>query len=151
MSLPHLNINRTSTNTNSFCSSLFHINMGIQPNFERMSEAVVIASQEIARVPNVPSFDNGQRIFEAIGALTRTIDTLRSEVGEVRIDMNNLRTDVNNLRTDVNNLRTDVTHLRTDVNNRFGLLELRMNAELDHFLLCSKLYYTDIVLIVRST
>ena len=120
----------TSTNTNSFCSPLLHINTDIQPNFRRMSEAVAIASQEIARVPNVPSFDNGQRILEAIGALAGTVESLRS---------------------DVTSLRTDITNLRTDMNGRFELLELRMNAESDYFLLCSKLYYTNIVLIVRST
>ena len=86
--------------------------MDIQPNFERMSEAFATASQEIARIPNVPSFDNGQRILEAIEASTRTVESLRS---------------------DVTSLRTDVTSLRTDMNDRFKLLELRMDAELDLF------------------
>ena len=94
-----------------------------------MSEAFATASQEIARVPNVPSFDNGQRILKAIQALTRTVESLQS---------------------DVTSLRTDITDLRTHMNGRFELLELRMDAESD-FLLCSKLYYTNIVLIVRST
>ncbi len=104
--------------------------MDIQPNFERMSEAVVIASQEIARVPNIPSFDNGQRILEAIGALTRTVESLRSD-----------------FKADVISLRSDITNVRSD----FERLEFRMNAESDYFLLCFKLYYTNIVLIVRST
>ena len=115
--------------------------MDIQPNFERMSEAFVTASQEIARVPNVPSFNNGQQILEAIEILTRTVGSLRSDVTR----------DVSSLRTDITNLRTDITNLRTDMNGRFELLELRMNAESDYLLLCSKLYYTNIVLIVGLT
>ena len=103
--------------------------MNIQPNFERVSEAFSTASQEIVRIPNVPSFDNGQRILEAIEALTRAVGSLRSDMISLRTDVNGLRTNMNGLQTDINGLRTETNGLRTDMNGRFELLELRMNAE----------------------
>ncbi len=98
--------------------------MDAQPDVRKLAEAfttsstaLAAASREIALVVNLPTFNNGQRIFEAIERLTTSID---------------------NLRTDVITLRTDVNTLRTDVNSKFDSLELRMRAESADFSSFSK-------------
>lgn len=81
--------------------------------------ALAAVSHEIAHVANLPTFNDGQRLFEAIERLSTSI--------------NHLRTDVNVLRTEVGTLRTEVSTLRIDVNSKFDSLELRMRAESAHF------------------
>ena len=110
--------------------------MDAQPDFKKLSEAfttsstaLAAASHEIALVVNVPTFNGGQRLFEAIERLTTSVDNLRTDVNNLRTDVNNLRTDVNNLRIDVNTLTTDVNTMRTDMNSKFDSLELRLRAE----------------------
>lgn len=98
--------------------------MNPQPNFERLSEVFVIASQEVARIANIPSFDNGQRIFTAITALTNSINRLST-------DVTSLKGDVTSLKGDVISLKGDVTTLTTNMNSRFRNLEIRMDAALE--------------------
>ena len=100
--------------------------MEAQPNvgklaeaFKTSSTALATASYEIALVANLPTVNDGQRLFEAIERLN--------------ININNLRTDINTLKTDVNTLKTDVNTLRTDMNSKFDSLELRMRAESAYF------------------
>ena len=100
--------------------------MDAQPDVGKLAQsfttsftALAVASHEIALVANLPAFNDGQRLFEAIERLSTSI--------------NNLRTDVNTLRTEVNTLRTEVNTLRTDVNSKFDSLELRMRAESAYF------------------
>lgn len=84
--------------------------MAAQPNAATLTAALVTAPQEIALVPNLPTFNNGQNIITAIQAMN---------------------TNINNLRTDVTTLTTNVTTLTTDVNTlntKFDGLELRMRA-----------------------
>lgn len=87
--------------------------------FATSSTALATASHEMALVANIPTFGDGQRLFEAIGRLTTSVE--------------GLTTQVNTLRTDVNTLRTEVNTLRTNVNTRFDNLELRMRAESAYF------------------
>jgi hypothetical protein len=54
--------------------------MEAQPDFQRLSEvfatvsvAYSTASQEVARIPNVPTFNDGQRLFEAINNLNTSM------------------------------------------------------------------------------
>ena len=86
--------------------------MDAQPDVNRVAEAfttssraLATVSQEITHLVNVPAFNNGQRILEAIERLT----------------------------TSVNTLTTDINTLRTDMNLRFGSLELRLRAESAYF------------------
>ena len=96
--------------------------MNAQPDFGKLSEAftttstaLAAASHEIALVANVPTFNDGQRLFEAIERLTTSVD--------------NLRTDLNTIRIDLNTVRTDLNTMRADMNSKFDSLELRMRAE----------------------
>lgn len=77
--------------------------MAAQPNAATLTAALVTTPQEIALVPNLPTFNNGQNIITAIQAMN---------------------TNINNLRTDVTTLTTDVNTLNT----KFDGLELRMRA-----------------------
>lgn len=51
--------------------------MDIQPSFERISEAFATASQEIALIPKVPSFNTGQLVLASTEALAKTVDRLK--------------------------------------------------------------------------
>lgn len=102
-----------------FVDSSSLLNMEAQPDvgklteaFKTSSTALATASYEIALVANLPTFNDGQRLFEAIE----------------RLNIN-----INNLRTDINTLKTDVNTLRTDMNSKFDSLELRMRAESAYF------------------
>ena len=119
------------------------------------STAPATASQEIALVPNLPTFNNGQNILAAIQTMNTNIVNLRTDFTTIRTDVNTLRTDVATLRTDVNTLRTDVNTLRTDVNTlrtdvntldtKFDDLDLRMRAESAYILPIFKLHYNNIL------
>lgn len=89
--------------------------MDAQPDFGKVSEAftttstaLAAASYEIALFPNMPTLNEGRRLYEAIERLTTSVD---------------------NLRTDVNTMRTDLNTMRTEMNSKFDSLELRMRAE----------------------
>ena len=117
--------------------------MDAQPNVQKLAEAFTTsstafaaASHEIALVPNLPTFNDGQRLLDAINRVNTNIDNLRTDVNAVKEDVNALKTDFNTLKTDVNTLKTDVTTLKTDVttmNGKFDNLELRMKAESAYF------------------
>lgn len=98
--------------------------------FTTSSTALAAASREIALVVNLPTFNHGQRIFEAIERLTTSID---------------------DLRTDVITMRTDIRTLRTDMNSKFENLELRMSAEsADFFLNFQSFIMNDILQCFQS-
>ena len=87
-------------------------NMDALPDVEKLAQAftasstaLATVSHEIALVANLPTFNDGQRLTEALERLT----------------------------TSINTLRTDVNSLRTDVNSKFNDLELRMRAESVYF------------------
>jgi len=107
--------------------------MASQPDFEKIAEGLTTLAQEISRVPNVPSIDNGRALLESIDALKQLMQNQQEhtnqQFGTLRTEMSTLRTDVGTLRTDVGILRTDVGTLRTDMISRFQSLELRMSAE----------------------
>lgn len=86
--------------------------MDAQPDLEKLSGALTTASHEIGLFRNVPNFNDGQRLFQAIERLS---------------------TSINNLGTQVGTLRTEVVTLRTEMNAKFDTLELRMSAESAHF------------------
>jgi len=86
--------------------------MDAQPNignlteaFTTSSKALAVVSQEIAHVANLPAFNNGQHLLEAIERLT----------------------------TSINKLGTDLNTLRTDMNSKFDSLNLRLGAESAYF------------------
>ena len=104
--------------------------------FAASSTALATASQEIALVPNMPVFNNGQNILAAIQHLSTNIDNLRNDVTTLTTTVTTLTTNVNTLTADFNTLRTDVNTLRTDfntLNTKFDGLELRMRAESAYF------------------
>lgn len=93
--------------------------MDAQPNivtlteaFSTSSRALATVSHEIAYVANLPAFNNGQHLVEALARMT---------------------TSINNLATEVTTLRTEVTTLRTDMDSRFDSLNLRLGAESAYF------------------
>ena len=110
------------------------LNMADQPNTGRLAEAFAAASHEIALVPNLPTFDYGQHILQAIQGSSTNINT---NINTMRTDLNTMRTDLNTMRTDLNTIRTDLNTISTDINTlntKFDSLdELRMRAELAYF------------------
>ena len=61
--------------------------MDAQPDMGKISEAfmttstaLATASHEIALVTNVPAFNDGQRLLEAIERLTTSVDNLRTDM-----------------------------------------------------------------------
>lgn len=71
--------------------------MDAQPNignlteaFTTSSKALAVVSQEIAHVANLPAFNNGQHILEAIERLTTSINTLTTDMNS-KFDSLNLR------------------------------------------------------------
>jgi len=109
--------------------------MDTQPDFKQLSEVFTTtftlfdtAPRGIARIPNVPTFNDGQRLFEAINGLTTTIESKFTT-----------------LEAKFTTLEAKVTTLEATIERRFSKLEDRMNAELDclHF---SLKCYTNISL-----
>ena len=109
--------------------------MDSQPDFKQLSEVFITTStlfdtafREIARIPNVPTFNEGQRLFEAINGLTTTIES-KFTTFEAKFAT----------------LEAKFTTLEATIERRFSKLEDRMNAELD-YLHFSLTYYTNITL-----
>ena len=114
--------------------------MDAQPNivtlteaFSTSSRALATVSHEIAHVANLPAFNNGQHLVEALARMTTSINNLATEVTTLRTEVTTLRIEVTTLRTDFTTLRTEVTTLRTDMDSRFDSLNLRLGAESAYF------------------
>ena len=119
--------------------------MDVQPNIGRLTEAFTLSSRaladvshEIAHVVNLPAFNNGQHIVEAIERLTTSINTLRTDVTTLRTDMNsrftNMNTDMNSRFTNMNtDMNRRFANMNTDMNRRFDSLDRRLGAESAYF------------------
>ncbi len=113
--------------------------MDTQPDFKQLSGVFItastlfnIASREIARISNVPTFNDGQRLFEAINSLITTV-----------------KSKFITLEAKVIILKVKVITLAITIDLRFSKLENVMSAELDYLHFSLK-YYTNITL-QRST
>lgn len=103
--------------------------MDTQPDFKQLSEVFTTtftlfdtASREVARIPNVPTFNDGQRLFEAINGLNTTIESKFTA----------LEAKLTTLEGKFTTLEAKVTTLEATIERRFSKLEDRMNAELDY-------------------
>lgn len=120
-------------NINKFCPPLLSLDMAAQPDFKRLSEAFTTAStvfdtasHEIAHIPNVPIFNDGQRLFEAINSLTTTVESLKTNI---EAKFTTIEAKVTTLETRFTALETRFTALETTIDRRFGKLEDRISAE----------------------
>jgi len=116
--------------------------MDSQPDFKQLSEVFTTtstlfdtASREIARIPNVPTFNDGQRLFEAINGLNTTIES----------KFTTLEAKFTTLEVKFTTLEAKVTTLEATIERRFSKLEDSMNAELDYLHFPLK-YYTNVTL-----
>lgn len=112
--------------------------MDTQPDFKQLSEVFitastlfVTASREIARIPNVPTFNDGQRLFEAINSLTTTVES----------KFTTLEAKFTTLETKFTNLEAKVTTLEATIDRRFSKLEDSMSAELDNLHFSHQILY----------
>ncbi len=123
--------------------------MDTQPDFKQLSEVFTTtstlfdtASREIARIPNVPTFNDGQRLFEAINGLNTTIE---SKFTTLEAKFTTLEAKFTTLEAKFTTLEAKVTTLEATIERRFSKLEDSMNAELDYLHFSLK-YYTNITL-----
>lgn len=123
--------------------------MDTQPDFKQLSEVFTTtstlfdtASREIARIPNVPTFNDGQRLFEAINGLNTTIE---SKFTTLEAKFTTLEAKFTTLEVKFTTLEAKVTTLEATIERRFSKLEDSMNAELDYLHFSLK-YYTNITL-----
>jgi len=130
--------------------------MDTQPDFKQLSEVFTTtstlfdtASREIARIPNVPTFNDGQRLFEAINGLNTTIEskftTLEAKFTTLEAKFTTLEAKFTTLEAKFTTLEAKVTTLEATIERRFSKLEDSMNAELDYLHFSLK-YYTNITL-----
>ncbi len=92
----------------------------IPPDFERLSGCFVGAAEECARLQNLPSIDNSQRLLDLMGELrgdmhqraeqhTAQLVTIQADIASLRADFTSLRADVTTLRVDVADMQTAFT------------------------------------------
>jgi len=73
-----------------------------QPDFQVAVEALTNIATPTARIINVPAFNQGNRILEALDKLTQGVNNLRRELQEVKVD---LRREIQKNREDIAGLR----------------------------------------------
>ena len=113
-----------------------------QPDVKKLAKAfttsftaLATASHEIALVSNIPTFNDGQRIYDAIERLSRNVDAISRNMDAIS----------RNMDAGFNSFSTELASLRVDMNSKFDNLELRMRAESAYILPIINLHHDDIL------
>lgn len=113
--------------------------MDPQPNFERLADGFIGASEELRKLPNVPVITQGQNILTAITTMQARMDTQFEGLGVstnsyeiISLDTNSFKARVGRLEARFDGLeaRFDRLEARFDrLEARFDGLQLQQNAE----------------------
>ena len=86
-----------------------------QPNFQRLSEAFVTASNETAKIQNIPAVEQGTTLLDAIRALQTQSTQLQTTVNTLAVDLATVKTDLATVKTDLATVKTDLATVKTDL------------------------------------
>jgi len=104
--------------------------LGPQPDFQRMGMHLHGFVSEVDKLQNIPQFDTGRAILEAIKNLDTKVDgaikNLDTKIDEV---IKNLDTKINGLRTELNTKITELSTKVVGIDMKIDKLQERMQIK----------------------
>ena len=91
-------------------------NLLLLPDPAMLSEALQTLASECSKIFNIPAFNEGATIIQALVGLRQDMQ-----------DMQAMRADMQAMRADMQAMRADMQAMQADMNKRFDGLELRIH------------------------
>jgi septal ring factor EnvC (AmiA/AmiB activator) len=114
------------------------------PNFDRLSNAHLVMSEEAAKFANIPAFDQGVQILQAIERIEQRVEHIQqtqTQMQQTQTQLQQAQTQMQQAQTQMQQAQTQMQQTQTQIQQTQVEIQLSMQQMSDRFETRSKASY----------